>query len=233
MCACLLWPVPVYAFGENSILSGQIVLQNSGGEPLSGVQVFANGANPAGSDSAGQFELKFADRKAGDRVRLSLKKEGFEVVNREELEPRIPADAKEIVVIVMCKTGERDRHAMLYYRIAEKSIQQGYETELKRINDNYENMVKEKNAELENLKVQRDTALAQAKDLSEKFAKVNLDEASEMYKQAFALFQYGKVEEARQVLDDAKMDQALAAAKKQEEEAKKAIRQSIENYIVM
>ena len=232
MLACLLLLVPACAFAENHTLSGQIVVQNSSGEPLAGVQVAAKGASPATSDSTGQFELKFADRKEGDRVFLTLKKEGFEVVNRKELEQVIRADENDIVIIVMCKAGERDRHAMRYYDIAEKSILAAYETELRRIKDDHEKTLKEKNAELEKLKVQRDAALAQAKELSEKFAQVNLDEASEMYKQAFGLFQSGKVEEARKVLDDAKMDQALAAAKKLEEEAKKAIRQTIENYML-
>ncbi|GBC60281.1 hypothetical protein DENIS_1232 [Desulfonema ishimotonii] len=217
---------------ENTVLAGQILLKNSGGKPLAGVQVSVRGASPAVSDSNGQFEMVFAKKEPGDRVRLTLKKDGYEVVNRKELVTVLRADPDDLLVIVMGEAGERDRLALVYYEISERSIRESFDTELKRINDNYEKSLTEKGAAIEKLKIERDAALSQARDLAEKFAEVNLDEASEIYKEAFGLFWDGKVKAALKVLDDAKLDRAHESAKKQKEKAEKRFRQSIENYML-
>ncbi|MCP4347039.1 MAG: tetratricopeptide repeat protein, partial [Desulfobacterales bacterium] len=217
---------------ENAVLAGRITLQNSGGKPLGGVQVSARKATPTASRSNGHFDLVFQDKKPGDRVWLALEKNGYEVVNRDSLKVVIRANPDDIVVFVMCTEGERDRHALIYYEIAQDNINKRYVQEIKRVNDNYEKTLKEKNDELEKLKMQRDAALAQAKDLAEKFAEANLDEASEMYKQAFKLFREGKVKDALKVLDDEKMDRAMAKAQKIKQEAEKEIGKGVENYML-
>ena len=56
------------------------------------------------------------------------------------------------------------------------------------------------------LEAQRDAALKHARELAEKFAEVNLDEASEIYKEAFSYFQDGDIEKALESLDDKILD---------------------------
>jgi len=236
---CLL--ITGTCFAEKATgLRGIVVLQNSKGQPVSGAQISAFDAMPQGTESSGRFELVFtANKKAGDKVVLSVQKQGLEVVNRKELDVIIPANPDEIVRIVMCKTGERDRHARMYYEIAEKSINDSYEERLKQINEKYEKDLTEKNKEIQKLKDQKTAGLSQAKDLAEKFAEVNLDDVSALYKEAFALFQKGEIDNAIKVLEDEKTDKMLKAAqdekrKAQErlEKSEEAIRQSIENYIL-
>ncbi len=216
---CLL--ITGTCFAEKATgLRGIVVLQNSKGQPVSGAQISAFDAMPQGTESSGRFELVFtANKKAGDKVVLSVQKQGLEVVNRKELDVIIPANPDEIVRIVMCKTGERDRHARMYYEIAEKSINDSYEERLKQINEKYEKDLTEKNKEIQKLKDQKTAGLSQAKDLAEKFAEVNLDDVSALYKEAFALFQKGDIDKAIQVLEDKKMDKLLTVAQDEKRKA--------------
>jgi tetratricopeptide (TPR) repeat protein len=243
----IVWTIFVKdGLAENVILRGQITLQNSGGQPVQGVQISAFGATPTGSNTFGQFELVLAEKKPGDQVTLTLKKDGFEIVNRKELRVVLRADPDELVEFVMCPAGQRDQYARVYYEIAEQNINKRYNEELQRINANYERSLKEKEAALQEknddlaeLQKQRDAALAQAQELAEKFAEVNLDDASELYKTAFEYFRQGEIEKALAVLDDPKMDAALRQAQEEEQrleerrkKVKEAIRQSIDNYIL-
>lgn len=93
-------------FAEKAVLRGLVVLQNSNGQSVSGAQISAFDANAQTSDSSGRFELVFAaNKKAGDKVVLSVQKQGLEVVNRKELDVIIPANPDDVVKIVMCIPG--------------------------------------------------------------------------------------------------------------------------------
>ncbi len=224
------------ALAETSALRGQIVLQNSGGKTIQGVKVTAFGANPTITNSYGQFEIQFLDKRPGNSVRLTLIKSGLEVVNRKELQVILRADPDDLVLFVMCKEGERDRNAVIYYEIAERNINESADKKIAALSDEMKKSKKEIIAKIEE---ERQLGLKQAKELSEKFAEVNLDEASEIYKEAFELFQQGNIERALAVLDDKKLDKNISdvkleieKAEKRKKDLKKALDQNINSYIL-
>lgn len=224
-----------HVFAETTPLRGQLTLQNSGGQPVQGAEVAAFGANLTVTNSLGQFEIQFVDKKPGSTVRLTIKKTGLEIVNHRELEVVLRIDPDDLVLLVMCKAGERDKNARIYYGIARDTIIDQYEEKIALIKDD----VKNKNEIIAKLASERDAALEQAKDLSERFAEVNLDTASKIYKEAFSYFKEGNIEKALLTLDDKKLDKSLNDVQKNIERAderlkelKKAFNQSIDNYML-
>ncbi|MGE0084631.1 MAG: tetratricopeptide repeat protein [Desulfococcaceae bacterium] len=95
-----------------------------------------------------------------------------------------------------------------------------------------ERIIRERNRAIAQLTEERDKARMMAGEWGKEYAEKNLKQVSEMYKEAYRYFLNGEIDQAMKTLDDAKMDQALAAARKQKEEAEKAIQQSIENYML-
>ena len=131
---CFYYSLVNPCFAEVTILTGKIVLNTRGGQPVQGVQVTATGASPTMSNTFGQFELKFHEKKPGSKVALEVIKAGFEVVNRIAKEVVLRAEPDEIVEIIICKVGERDIYAVSYYQIiAEQSIIKKYEKDLEKL----------------------------------------------------------------------------------------------------
>lgn len=223
---------------EGFVLRGYVTLQNSDGQPVPGVTIIAFEGNPAATDKFGRFELVLKNRKPGDNVTLKVAKEGLEVVNRKELTVVLRSNPEAKVQIVMCKIGERDEYALRYYDIAKESIIESYE---KRSN-NIESLnipMEEKDKAIADLTAQRDAALARAEELAKEFAKVNLDEASELYQEAFKYFKQGDIDKALEVLDDAKIEEAARRAQEEKrkaqarlEKADDAIRKNADNFIL-
>src|SRR5512139_2775364 len=68
--------------GQTAVLKGLVVSDELGGPPVAGVEIAtADGEARAVTDAAGSFTLLFPDRHAGDIVKLSVRREGREVVN--------------------------------------------------------------------------------------------------------------------------------------------------------
>jgi len=109
------------AFAQTTLLRGKVTLQNSNGQPVQGVQISVFGANPTISDTFGQFELEIIGKEPGDLVTLTVQKSVMEVVNRDELEHFVlRKDPDDLLVIVLCPEGKRDKNAALYYGIVLK-----------------------------------------------------------------------------------------------------------------
>jgi tetratricopeptide (TPR) repeat protein len=197
------------------ILNGIITLQNSGGQPVEGAQITAFGANPVWSKSAGQFSLIFSEHNPGDNVVLSVKKKGLEVVNNKELIFNLPGNPKSVIKIVMCKIGEREKFVRIYHGIAKKSINQNFEKLLQQV-QKMSIGIAEKTKKIVELEKQRDAALVQARELAEKFSRVNFDDISGIYKEAFEYFRQGSIKKALDVLNTEKL---LETLKKTDEES--------------
>lgn len=220
-----------------AVLKGRITLQNSGGKPVATAQVSAFGSNSVISTNSGLFELAFSHKAPGDVVFLTVQKQGFEVVNKKDLERVILRKSPdELLEIFMCPEGKWQENAQLYYGIAAKSINEVFEERLKKIEAE---VMAGKDREIQRLREERDAALAQAKNMADEFAQVNLDEASDLYKEAFTCFQKGDIDKALELLNDARLEQGLkntiaeeSKAKKRVEEAGKARKQWATNYIL-
>jgi len=220
----------VVSNGYGAVLRGRVTLQNSGFQLIKRVQVKALGekANPTTITDSGEFELVIDDRNPGEVVLLDIYKEGYEIVNPESLRVTLPDDPEEKVNIAMCKTGERARNALKFYGIAEKEVYKIFTEKIAKVNAE---AIKGKDIEIRRLTEERDAALAQAKRMSEEFAQVNLDEASDLYKEAFGYFTKGDIDKAYEVLSDIKIDLDLQNARKLKEKADSAIKQSSANYV--
>lgn len=210
-------------------LRGHVTLQNSNGEPVKGVKVRALGfGNPTTSNDSGYFLLVFTQKQPGDIVTLCVSKENFEVINRKSLRVVLTPDPNELLNIVMCKKGSRDKYARIYYGIAEDAIHREY----KRKKEFLEITSNDYETKLALLRQERDVAIAQAKELARKFAEVNLDQASALYKSAFVFFKDGKIDQALNALNDEELAHSLENSKKAMQKAEEALRQSIENYLL-
>jgi tetratricopeptide (TPR) repeat protein len=239
----ILWVIFIFCaagwmYGA-AVLKGRITLQNSGGIPVANAQVSAVGSNSVISTDPGFFELAFPGKAPGDLVFLTVQKPGFEVVNEKDLKRVIlRKNPEELLEISMCPAGKWQENAQLYYGIAAKSINDVFDERLKKI-EAAVMAIAEKEREIQKLREERDAALAQAKKMAEEFAQVNLDEASGLYKEAFACFQQGDIDKALELLNDARLEQGLnntiaveSKAKQRLEEIGKARKQWAENYIL-
>ena len=73
------------------LLKGTILLDLSETEGISEVQVSAEGFSTQFTDELGRFSLPLPGKQAGEMVSLEVQKEGYAVINRENLRPRIPS----------------------------------------------------------------------------------------------------------------------------------------------
>ncbi len=193
--------------------SGLVVLQNSGRQPVSGVQVedaFGDAA-PKVSDSEGKFTLTFQNSAYGELTTLYVKKSGLEVVNQEEIKDfRITRAPFKIVV---CPEGQLNDNRLRYYKISTAQIEQEYQVQLATLKKKLADNEAALRAQVETLEEQREIAQKQARELARRFALVNLDDVSQLYRDAFDLFQQGKIEEAIQLIQEADLQAQIQQAK--------------------
>jgi hypothetical protein len=212
---------------DNNLIKGTVVLQNAKTlnqeRTISNVQVSASGANPTSTDNQGKFTLTFNNKTQGSLTNITATKTGYEVVNAAALaNARLPLyPNQQLLTIVMCEEGQVARNRALYYDVATKAIDNNFN---KKINELKQKLSKQElnNAQYEieysNLIEQKKIIEAQAQDLANKYAQVNLDDASPLYQQAFELFKQGNIDGAIEVLD--KADYPKKIEQYRQEEAK-------------
>jgi tetratricopeptide (TPR) repeat protein len=190
------------------IQSGLVREQNSGKRPISDVQIIFSDAVPTTSEQSGKFQLSFKDKKAGDLIFMTeITKKGYELVNKKELEViKIGSSNNLNVDIILAKEGTVNAAKKEYYGVSDKALLAGFNAQKQKI----QNQIK--NAELtqqdyldklEDLQKQYERQKMSLDVLSEKFARVNFDDVSEVYKEALLLFKEGKIDEAIQKLEGA------------------------------
>lgn len=199
------------AAAETHTLKGKVTVQSSGDTPIVGAQVTSRGATPVRTYKDGRFNLIFLEKKAGSEVFLEIKKEGYEIVNEKDLHTILRADQEKQIKIYMCVKGMLAQNRMKYYNIAESNI-------LKRHKMLVTKLEKEKKLDretIDRLEAEKQSLLKQAKDLADKFARVNFDDVSEMYKEAFSQFQQGNIKQAIKILDTEKLVENIDRADKE------------------
>ena len=245
----MLWPVMllniVLLNSENAFaatpLKGQVTLREKLGKAVFNAQITATlgDANPVNTDSVGNFRLEFLNKKPKDIVRFDCTFSDYEVVNKLDLEQKLPTDPDDHVVqIVMCPSETFFPCATAYYEklfgeIIEynrqkerEKIEQDYNDKLRnaeeRLNDKDElvqtqkELLNAKNARIAELEEQNKGLQAQSAEWAKRYAKYDpANETDEMYAEALRLFQENKLDEAIAVLDDAKIQADLQHAKTQ------------------
>ncbi|MGA9578777.1 MAG: tetratricopeptide repeat protein, partial [Terrimicrobiaceae bacterium] len=197
---------------------------------MTNVQVGAVGASPVVSDSLGMFTLEFPQKEPGGAVRLAVSKEGYEVVNDIQLELAAPDPAEaKILIVLLCKQGSREEMARRFYRLKSfEAIEATYKTALKELEARRQATA----AALTELEKQRFEAHTAAEKAADEFAKIRLGASSDLYQQAMRLFLEGKVEQALKVIDDEKLRSLVADARKQKDDAQKAIEEAIQSWLL-
>ncbi|MBC7777971.1 MAG: hypothetical protein H7246_21230 [Phycisphaerae bacterium] len=206
---------------QQSKLNGVVTIHNSEFETgkkvyVSNVIVSTHKSTASMSDAAGRWLLVLIDTYMGDPISLNVTKKGYEVVNIEDL--KTFAGQKSLVEINMAPIGYIADAKRKYYSIArtgaEKSLimrldtMKGEISKLKKqpkiIN---EEKIKSLEQEIASLNDQRNKIDDYSRELAEKFAKINLDDTSELYQKAFILFEKGDLDGAINLLKSSKLDE--------------------------
>ncbi|MEM9991626.1 MAG: hypothetical protein AAF738_07670, partial [Bacteroidota bacterium] len=208
-----------------SQLEGLVVLQNSGNKSAFPAQVSCYGASDTDVDSErGYFRLVFDRKKPGSAVYVEIEKPGYEVVNKEDLNA-VLLSAGEVAnfKIHLCPEGQWQRFADDYYQINLSEILDSHKQRLARLNRKYKSADAAYREEFKALEEERDIAIVEAERLAEEFAKANLDDKTDRYRKAFALFAQAKLDSVLLILPQAEIEEDIAKAKRVRKEAQQTI----------
>jgi tetratricopeptide (TPR) repeat protein len=184
--------------GKNNRIYGSITEQSSGHKPIANVRVKSAFANPVYSGNDGKYVLTFQELEPGENVIIEVQKDGWEVVNDKELQTLIPENASaKLLKIILCKAGQLAESRLKYYNISKAYITRRYEEKIAVLNKQADDW--EKQAAL--LDEERRRLLQQARELAEQYSRIDFDDIAPLQRQAFGLFQQGKIKEAIQVLE--------------------------------
>lgn len=193
---------------SSAIQIGLVREQNSGKRPLAGVQIIFSDAVPASSDQSGKFRLVFSGKKSGDVIFVTeIRKLGYELVNEKELQVLKISNTDQLGLdIILARAGTMDAAKKEYYAVSDKALLAGFnkrKKELQRQIQSEEITQQEYLDKFETLHEQYDNQRKSLDALAEKFAKVNFDDVSVVYKEALELFKAGMIDEAIKKLEDA------------------------------
>lgn len=178
---------------------GEVVLQNSGRQPLAGVQVRAMGAVPATSDAAGHFDLHFSKSRTGQLLLLDeVYKEGYELVNEEALKQWTVSPSSKLP-IVMCRKGALAAAQEKYYEIGRSHNMARYADACRQLDEQLaQNLLTEQqyNARLDKLSADYVKAMEHLEAYAYALACYNRDDLDQMSLDALALVEQGRVDEA-------------------------------------
>lgn len=204
-------------FAQNTSIRGVVYEQNSQKKPLSNVQITATNANPTDSDISGLFLLKFTQKLPGNTVAITALRSGYEVINDLDIKSQIiPNNDQEKIRVIMCKTETLANNRIKYYNISETEYSKNYRLKIDKLNQQYAQkqlQTQEYDKKMAALEEEYDNALANLDLLADKFARINLDDASEEYKQAVKLFEDGQVDKAISILEKANLPSKLSSVK--------------------
>ena len=191
---------------------GEVVLQNSGRQPLAGVQVRAMGAVPATSDAAGRFDLHFSKSRPGQLLMLDdVYKDGYELVNEEALK-QWTVSQSSILPIVMCHKGALAAAQEKYYEIGRSHNMARYADACRQLDEQLaQNILTEQqyNARLDKLSADYVKAMEHLEAYAYALACYNRDDLDQMSINALALVEQGRVDEALEKYRDAQLGKLL------------------------
>jgi tetratricopeptide (TPR) repeat protein len=223
----------------NNIVRGIVTLQNSNSQPAKNVQVTTFGANPAYTNSAGQFELRISGGKPGQTVRLIVQKDSFQVLGPDPLifETAIREDPNEMIRIALANIQLFQERISRFMQSIDKQIQlqSGILKDLQEAQEKMSALEKEQKLIKDSIAFlfqQVQTLESSKEELARKLASIDLDQASAYSVNAIETFLSGNVEEALELLNEEKLDAFYEEVLKREEEVAQAKQQAIENYMI-
>lgn len=204
--------------------TGQVTLQNSGKQPLAGVQVRAMGAVPASSDVEGNFNLHFNKARPGQLLLLDeVYKEGYELVNEQALKQWTVSAARPLP-IVMCPKGQLAAAQEKYYEIGKQHNMERYAQACRQLEEQLkQNRISTEayNAELDKLSATYLRTMEQLEAYAYAMACYNRDDLNQTSVNALALVEAGQVDEALELYEQAQLGKLYTGLDKRlEQEAR-------------
>jgi len=228
--------------GQTIPLTGAVAIQNSAYETgtreyIRDASIRAPLSKPVVSDRSGKFVLQFSGVISGTPVRLTVSKPGYEVVNAREVQSVILGRSQAVEVLMADPQKLADAQ-LKYYQIATDGIAASYHRKvsaLKQENIALADRLAAFSAEREQevgtlldaiqvLTVEQEKAMENAHELAERFATTDLDNASELFRLAFELFQRSQMDSVLVLLSKERLDAEYISARGAKEQANDHIR---------
>lgn len=189
----IIFLISPYSWGQ--ILNGKIHegLSESG---IENVRYRVQGYSDSKTDDFGLFKIHLPGTKRGSLVNLNIQKEGYVVINREALKPRVPANDSETLDIYMCPVSKRNELALKHYKIKVNRT----------INVNFDKAAEEFASKvnykaLAELYEKKEVAEKMADSLAARLARFDPEKASEELTRAMQLYEEGKINEALNLIN--------------------------------
>ena len=173
---------------------------------------------PAASDVAGEFVLEFVGLAPGTALKIEAEKAGLEVVNTRELE-EVVLGRKFPLRIYVTEKGNLAKAQTELYKVSQQALfasrdqmiarlrgeKAESEAAVAELQKRFGQELKDRFAAEDLLRSKIDEQQRQLPEFAMKLAKKNLDNASELYIQAYELFKQGKILEVIALLDEEKL----------------------------
>lgn len=199
--------VPLMA---QTIQNGMVRELNSNRQAITNVFIEFEDAVPTTSDDNGYFRLAFANKQSGDVIHLKgIGKKGYELVNQKDFDVlKVSNNDTLFQDIILAKIGVIEDAKKQYYEVSDKALLAGFEREKEKLKEKLkitELSLEDYLDQMRFLRRQYDNQKRSLDALADRFARVNFDDVSELYKEALLLFKAGKIEECKEKLINANL----------------------------
>lgn len=215
-------------FAQSVLLTGQVSIHNSAYTTgqiayVKNTYVSAPFAGSANTDNTGSFQLNFVGIDRGATVALTVEKDGWEVVNTREIN-NVVLGRRTPLRVYLARRGDIARAQTELYNVSLKALTRRHDELIAHLRADQEaraaviaDLESKLNREITDrfeaeriLTEQLEATRNRLPEFALELATVNLDFASEMYRQAYTYFKAGEIERAIETLDEAILDKAAA-----------------------
>jgi tetratricopeptide (TPR) repeat protein len=175
---------------------------NSGKKPVAEVKIIFSNAKEVLSDAAGKFQLNFTDKRANDfAFRADIAKKGYELVNEKDLEHvKLSQNNGQLTIdIIVAKIGTISDAQRHFAALIETTLKTSFDNEkdiLRKLLQNRQVTKEMYYDQYEALQKHYSVQKREVFRLSDKFSRINFDDAEPMYKEILDLFKQGLTETA-------------------------------------
>ena len=213
------------SFAQIKIQTGLVRELNSDRKPVSGAQIVFADAKSEVSDGDGRFSLAFQGKRPGELIFMEkIHKKGFELVNVKDFDIlKISNNDSLGVDIILAKEGTVDAARKEYYDVSDEALVKHFKHAKLNLTRKYREsqILQDKYfEELQRLQEKYDHQKRELGQLAEKFARINFDDVSNLYREALGLFKAGKIEMAIKKLEGVNLDQRTEQIIQEEERLK-------------
>lgn len=205
-------------------LRGQVSIHNSGYETgeidyVQDAYVSAAYAGSIDTDVNGKFNLIFSGMDEGTSVEVNVEKAGLEIVNKKDLEDVVIGRLTPLKIYLAPK-GQIAKARVKLYNVSLKTLTERHDrliASLRKEDVESQEIIEDLEEKLstvianryeaeELLNQQLEVTKRRLPGFTQRLAKINLDFASEMYRQAYEYFKKGEIEKAIETIDEPVLD---------------------------